>query len=172
MVPLFADVGVQLVKGEAAGNIHGDWLQGDLQVLGGVPGENYECLPALGLGDQLSGGGDSFFFPKLPEGTDPAVLEAQTQLAKIVIGKEAQLAFNLKKGSMPIRTDIDLSKANPCMNKALALLKNGLLPTGDLNLTSDTQAQMQDLSIEFINDKSISLEDYINRYADILATAQ
>ena len=117
MVPLFADVGVQLVKGEAAGNIHGDWLQGDLQVLGGVPGENYECLPALGLGDQLSGGGDSFFFPKLPEGTDQAVIDAQTALAKVVIGKEAQLAFNLKKGSMPIRTDIDLSKANPCMTE-------------------------------------------------------
>ncbi len=169
LVPSFGDVGVQLLKGEAAGNIHGDWLQGDLQIAGGVPGENYECLPALGLGDQLSGGGDSFFFPKLPEGTDPAVLEAQTELAKIVIGKEAQLAFNLKKGSMPIRTDIDLSKANPCMKKALALLDNGLLPQGDLSLSSDTQAQMQDLTLEFINDKSIPLDDYINRYAEILS---
>jgi glucose/mannose transport system substrate-binding protein len=128
--------------------------------------------PALGLGDQLSGGGDSFFFPKLPDGTDQAVIDAQTALAKIVVGKDAQLAFNLKKGSMPIRTDIDLSKANPCMKKALALLKNGLLGTGDLNLSSDTQQQMQDLSIEFMNDKSIPLDDYINRYADILAGDQ
>ena len=172
LVPNFSDVGVQLLKGEAAGNIHGDWLQADLQVAGGVAGESYECLPALGLGDQLSGGGDSFFFPKLPEGTDQAVLDAQTELAKVVVGKEAQLAFNLKKGSMPIRTDIDLSQANPCMQKALALLANGLLPTGDLNLSSDTQAQMQDLSIEFINDKSISMDDYINRYADIMSMAE
>lgn len=169
LVPNFGDVGVQLLEGEAAGNIHGDWLQGDLQVAGGIPGENYECVPALGLGDQLSGGGDSFFFPKLPEGTDQAVLDAQTELAKIVIGKDAQLAFNLKKGSMPIRTDIDLSKANPCMQKALALLDHGLLPQGDLSLSSDTQAQMQDLSIEFINDKSISIDDYISRYAEILS---
>ena len=169
LVPNFGDVGVQLLEGEAAGNIHGDWLQGDLQVAGGVPGTDYECLPALGLGDQLSGGGDSFFFPKLPEGTDPAVLKAQEDLAKIVIGKEAQLAFNLKKGSMPIRTDIDLTKANPCMQKALALLDNGLLPQGDLSLSSDTQAQMQDLTLEFINDKSIPLDDYINRYAEILS---
>ncbi len=172
MVPSFVDVGIQLLKGEAAGNIHGDWLQGDLQVAGGVPGQNYECVPALGLGDQLSGGGDSFFFPVLPAGTDQAVIDAQTALAKVVVGKEAQLAFNLKKGSMPIRTDIDLAKANPCMKKALALLKNGLLPTGDLNLSSDTQAQMQDLSIEFINDKSITMDDYISRYADILSSAE
>jgi glucose/mannose transport system substrate-binding protein len=39
-VPLFADVGVQLLKGEAAGNIHGDWLQADLQVAGSRPGRS------------------------------------------------------------------------------------------------------------------------------------
>jgi len=169
LVPNFGDVGVQLLEGKAGGNIHGDWLQGDLQIAGGKPGENYECLPALGLGDQLSGGGDSFFFPKLPEGTPQDVIDAQTELAKVVVSKEAQLAFNLKKGSMPIRTDIDLTKANPCMKKALALLNNGLLPQGDLSLSSDTQAQMQDLTLEFINDKSIPIEDYISRYAEILS---
>lgn len=170
-VPSFADVGNQLLAGEAAGNIHGDWLQGDLQVAGGVPGENYECLPALGLGDQLSGGGDAFFFPVLPEGTDPAVVEAQGQLARILIGKDAQLAFNMKKGSMPIRTDIDLAQANPCMQKALGLLENGLLPSGDWALSSDTQQQLQDLNIEFLGDLSITVDDYVERYASIIESA-
>ena len=170
-VPSFADVGNQLLAGEAAGNIHGDWLQGDLQVAGGVPGENYECLPALGLGDQLSGGGDAFFFPVLPEGTDPAVVEAQGQLARILIGQDAQLAFNMKKGSMPIRTDIDLAQANPCMQKALGLLENGLLPSGDWALSADTQQQLQDLNIEFLGDLSIPVDDYIERYASIIESA-
>lgn len=171
MVPAFADVGNQLLAGEAAGNIHGDWLQGDLQVAGGVPGEDYECLPALGMNDQLSGGGDAFYFPVLPEGTDPAVIEAQTELAKILVGKEAQLAFNLKKGSMPIRTDVDLSQANACMQKALELLGNGLLPSGDFALSSDTQQQLQDLNIEFLGDDSITVDDYIERYASIIESA-
>ena len=170
-VPSFADVGNQLLAGEAAGNIHGDWLQGDLQVAGGVPGENYECLPALGLGDQLSGGGDAFFFPVLPEGTDEAVVEAQGQLARILIGQDAQLAFNMKKGSMPIRTDIDLAQANPCMQKALGLLENGLLPSGDWALSSDTQQQLQDLNIEFLGDLSITVDDYVERYASIIESA-
>ena len=171
MVPSFGDVGTQLLEGTAAGNIHGDWLQGDLQVAGGVPGKDYECLPALGLGDKLSGGGDSFYFPVLPEGTDPAVIQAQTDLAKIIISPEAQLAFNLKKGSMPIRTDIDLSGANACMQKALGLLKNGLLPSGDFALSSDTQQQFQDLNTEFLADDSITVDDYIERYASILESA-
>jgi len=171
MVPAFADVGNQLLTGEAAGNIHGDWLQGDLQVAGGVPGEDYECIPALGLNDQLSGGGDAFYFPVLPEGTDPEVIEAQTELAKVLVSPEAQLAFNLKKGSMPIRTDIDLSQANACMQKALGLLGNGLLPSGDFALSSDTQQQLQDLNIEFLDDDSITIDDYIERYASIIESA-
>jgi glucose/mannose transport system substrate-binding protein len=171
MVPSFGDVGTQLLEGTAAGNIHGDWLAGDLQVAGGVPGEDYECLPALGLGQQLGGGGDSFYFPVLPEGTDPAVIEAQAQLARLLISPDAQLKFNMVKGSMPIRTDIDLSQANPCMQKALALLPNGLLPTGDSNLSSDAQQQTQDLNTEFLDDDSITVDDYIERYASIIESA-
>ena len=171
MVPSFSDVGNQLLAGEAAGNIHGDWLQGDLQVAGGVAGENYECVPALGLNTQLSGGGDSFYFPLLPEGTDPEVIAAQEALARTIISPEAQLAFNMKKGSMPIRLDIDLSQANPCMQKALALLENGLLPSGDFALSSDTQQQLQDLSVEFLGDLSIPVDDYVERYASIIESA-
>jgi glucose/mannose transport system substrate-binding protein len=171
MVPSFGDAGNQLLTGDAAGNIHGDWLQGDLQIAGGVPGEDYECLPALGLGTQLTGGGDSFYFPILPEGTDPAVIEAQTQLARILISPDAQLKFNLVKGSMPIRTDIDLSGANACMTKALALLDNGLLPSGDFSLSSDTQKQLEDLNLEFIADDNISVDDYVERYATIIDQA-
>lgn len=171
MVPSFGDVGNQILAGEAAGNIHGDWLQGDLQVAGGVAGENYECLPALGLNDQISGGGDAFYFPVLPDGTDQDVLDAQIDLARVLVSPEAQLAFNLKKGSMPIRLDIDLSKANPCMQKAIDLLGNGLLPSGDFSLSSDTQAQLQDLSIEFLGDSRISVDAYVERYASIMETA-
>lgn len=171
MVPSFGDVGNQILEGTAAGNIHGDWLQGDLQVAGGVPGVNYECLPALGLGDKLTGGGDAFYFPVLPAGTDPAVLQAQVDLAKILISPEGQLKFNLVKGSMPIRLDVDLSQANPCMQKAIKLLGNGLLPSGDFALSSDTQQQMQDLNVEFLDDDSITVDAYIERYASIIETA-
>jgi glucose/mannose transport system substrate-binding protein len=171
MVPSFGDVGNQLLAGEAAGNIHGDWLAGDLQIAGGVPGEDYECLPALGVGDQLTGGGDSFYFPVLPEGTDPAVIEAQAQLARILISPDAQLKFNMVKGSMPIRTDIDLSGANACMQKAIGLLGNGLLPSGDSSLSSDTQQQLQDLDLEFFADENVTVDDYIERRAEIIAAA-
>lgn len=171
MVPSFGDVGNQLLEGTAAGNIHGDWLAGDLQIAGGVPGVDYECIPGLGFGTQLTGGGDSFYFPKLPEGTSQEVLDAQAQLARLLISPEAQLNFNMVKGSMPIRTDIDLSGANACMKKAIDLLGNGLLPSGDFSLSSDTQQQLQDLDLEFFADESITVDDYIERRAEIVAQA-
>ena len=99
------------------------------------------------------------------------MIQAQTDLAKILISPEAQLAFNLKKGSMPIRTDIDLSGANACMAKALKLLDNGLLPSGDFALSSDTQQQLQDLNTEFLDDDSITVDDYVERYASIIESA-
>jgi glucose/mannose transport system substrate-binding protein len=79
----------------------------------------------------------------------------------------------MKKGSMPIRTDIDLSGANDCMKKAIEILKgpDGLLPGGETLLSSDTQQQLDDLNQEFFADKSYSIDDYINRYAEIIGSA-
>lgn len=174
VVPLFADVANQLIAGDAAGNIHGDWIQAEFAVAGAVPGEDYECLPGLGLNSRIEGAGDAFYFPKLPDGTPQDVLDAQMTLARLLVTPEAQVAFNLKKGSMPIRTDVDLSTANACMKKGLEILNgpDGLLPSGETMLSSDTQQQLVDLNQEFFADKSYPLDDYIERYAEIIETAE
>lgn len=173
VVPQFGDVANQLIAGEAGGNIHGDWIQGDFQVAGAKAGVDYECLPGLGLTQRIEGGGDAFYFPQLPEGTAQDVVDAQVTLAKLLVSKEAQVAFNLKKGSMPIRTDIDLSTANECMQKAIAILEgpDGLLPSGETLNSSDTQQQLDDLNQEFFADKSYSVDDYIEEYANIIGSA-
>jgi len=173
VVPQFSDVANQLMAGEAAGNIHGDWIQGEFSVAGAKPGVDYECLPGLGLADRIEGGGDAFYFPVLPEGTSQDVLDAQVTLAKLLVSKEAQVAFNLKKGSMPIRTDVDLSTANDCMKKAIEILKrpDGLLPSGETLNSSDTQQQLDDLNQEFFADKGYSVDDYIEEYASIIEQA-
>jgi glucose/mannose transport system substrate-binding protein len=173
VVPQFADVANQLIAGEAAGNIHGDWIQGEFALAGAVPGTDYECLPGLGLSNRIEGGGDAFYFPKLPEGTAQDVLDAQVTLAKLLVSPEAQVAFNLKKGSMPIRADIDMSSANDCMKKAIEILKgpDGLLPGGETLNSSDTQQQLDDLNQEFFADKSYPIDDYIEAYAQIIDAA-
>jgi glucose/mannose transport system substrate-binding protein len=158
-----------VITGTAGGQIMGDWAQGEFQVANQVAGEDYSCLPGLGVHEYLSTGGDAFYFPKLD---DPEKAAAQLELASMMISKEAQVAFNLKKGSLPIRGDIDLAAANDCMKKGLEILATGnLLPSGDQVFSADTQTQFNDLMVEFMNDKSITPEDAQERYAAIVEAA-
>jgi glucose/mannose transport system substrate-binding protein len=70
--------------------------------------------------------------------------QAQLELASMMISKEAQVAFNLKKGSLPIRGDIDLAAANDCMKKGLEILASGnLVPSGDQVFSADTSDPVQ-----------------------------
>lgn len=136
-----------VITGEAAGQIMGDWAQGEFAVAGKVAGTDYTCLPGLGLNAYLSTGGDAFYFPKLKDADKEA---AQKRLAALLVSPEVQVAFNLKKGSLPIRGDVDLAAANDCMKKGLELLKSGnIVPSGDMVWSPDVQKQAEDLMVEF-----------------------
>ncbi len=158
-----------VITGQAGGQIMGDWAQGEFQVAGQVAGEDYTCLPGLGVNEIISTGGDAFYFPK---NEDPAVEAAQLELASLMLSKEVQVNFNLKKGSLPVRGDVDLTAANDCMKKGLAILADGnILPDGNQTLSPDTQGQIEDLMTEFWADNAITAEDAQARYAAIIADA-
>ncbi|MCF4098134.1 ABC transporter substrate-binding protein [Maritalea mediterranea] len=158
-----------VITGQAGGQIMGDWAQGEFQVAGQVAGEDYSCLPGLGVNAVLDTGGDAFYFPKTD---DPEITAAQKELASLMLSKEAQVAFNLKKGSLPVRGDVDLDAANDCMKKGLDILANGsIMPSGDMLLTPDTSSQIEDLLAEFWSDTSMTPEMAQERYANIIANA-
>jgi glucose/mannose transport system substrate-binding protein len=158
-----------VITGEAGGQIMGDWAQGEFQVADQKAGEDYSCLPGLGVHKYISTGGDAFYFPK---NDDPEVTAAQKELASLMLSKEVQVAFNLKKGSLPVRGDVDLAAANDCMKQGLEILHDGnMLPSGDQVFSADTQTQFNDLMVEFMKDPNISAEDAQERYADIVANA-
>lgn len=157
-----------VITGKAGGQIMGDWAQGEFAIAEQVAGEDYTCLPGMGLNEVIDTGGDAFYFPVVD---DPEVKAAQLEMASILISKEAQVAFNLAKGSLPVRGDIDLSTANDCMQKGLKILADGgVLPSGDQNLSADTQTQIEDLMAEFWA-SDMTAEDAQGRYASIVADA-
>jgi glucose/mannose transport system substrate-binding protein len=158
-----------VITGQAGGQIMGDWAQGEFQVANQVAGEDYTCLPGLGVNEIISTGGDAFYFPKL---NDPEKEQAQLALASLMMSPEVQVSFNLKKGSLPVRGDVDLEAANDCMKKGLEILASGnILPDGNQTLTPDTQGQIEDLMTEFWSSDAISAADAQARYAAIIATA-
>lgn len=158
-----------VITGKAAGQVMGDWAQGEFQLAGQVAGKDYSCLPGLGLNEYLTAGGDAFYFPKLK---DEAKSKAQDVLAQTIVDPKTQVAFNLKKGSLPIRGDVDLASANDCMKKGLAILgKGNVLQSTDQLLSADTQKQKEDLFSQFFANPSISAADAQKRFAEILADA-
>ncbi len=158
-----------VITGQAGAQIMGDWAQGEFQVANQVAGQDYTCLPGLGVNEIISTGGDAFYFPKQD---DPEIEAAQKELAKLLLSPEVQVNFNLKKGSLPVRGDIDLAAANDCMKKGLEILASGnILPAGTQVLSADTTGQIEDLMVEFWNDPSYSAADAQAKYAEIIAEA-
>ncbi|MHA7971038.1 ABC transporter substrate-binding protein [Rhizobium sp. CAU 1783] len=158
-----------VITGKAGGQIMGDWAQGEFQLAGQVAGKDYTCLPGLGVNEIITTGGDAFYFPVLK---DEEKSKAQEVLASTLVNPTTQVAFNLKKGSLPIRGDVDLAAANDCMKKGLDILAKGnVLISTDQMLSADSQKQMEDLFSEFFATPSMTPEDAQKRFTDIIASA-
>ncbi|MFE0018171.1 ABC transporter substrate-binding protein [Mesorhizobium sp. NPDC059054] len=158
-----------VITGKAGGQIMGDWAQGEFQVAGKVAGKDYTCLPGLGMSNALATGGDAFYFPLLK---DAEKAKAQEVLAETLLDPKTQVAFNLKKGSLPVRGDVDLNSANDCMKKGLDILAKGtVIPWTDQLLSQDTQKQKEDLFSEFFAKPDLTVEDAQKRFADIISSA-
>lgn len=158
-----------VITGKAGGQIMGDWAQGEFQLANQKAGTDYTCLPGLGLNEYLTANGDAFYFPLLK---DEAKSKAQEVLAEVIVDPKTQVAFNLKKGSLPIRGDVDLGVANDCMKKGLAILAKGsVLPSTDQLISADTQKQKEDLMSEFFANASLTAEAAQKRFAGIISSA-
>ncbi|MEP3278443.1 MAG: ABC transporter substrate-binding protein [Stappiaceae bacterium] len=159
-----------VITAQAGGQLMGDWAQGEFQVANQVAGKDYTCLPGLGVNEYISTGGDAFYFPK---NDDPEKTKAQLELASLMLAKEVQVNFNLKKGSLPVRGDVDLAAANDCMKKGLEILASGnIIPGLDQVRSPDTQKRLEDLLVEFWKSQEMSAEDAHQRWANILKTAE
>lgn len=159
-----------VITGKAGGQIMGDWAQGEFALAGKVAGTDYTCLPGLGMNDVIATSGDAFYFPVLK---DEEKSKAQEVLASTLVSPSGQVAFNLKKGSLPVRGDVDLAAANDCMKKGLDILAKGnVVNWTDQLLSADTQKQKEDLFSEFFANASMTPEDAQKRFADIIASAE
>ena len=98
--------------------------------------------------------------------------KAQEVLASTLLSPVTQVAFNLKKGSLPVRGDVDLAAANDCMKKGLEIVAQGnALTSTDQLLSPDSQSQKQDLMTEFFSSTSMTPEAAQERFAEIISSA-
>ncbi|MFA0031400.1 ABC transporter substrate-binding protein [Vibrio sp. 10N.261.49.A12] len=146
-----------VINGEAAMQIMGDWAKGEFTAAGKVPGKDYICAPAPGTDGQFTFNIDSFAFFEL---SDEENQKAQQDLAKTILTKDFQEVFNLNKGSIPVRLDMDMSKFDQCALDSMATFKasaesGDLVPSmaHGLATTSYAQGAIYDVVTNFFNEK-------------------
>jgi glucose/mannose transport system substrate-binding protein len=110
--------------------------------------------------------GDVFVFPK----TDNAnAIKAQNLLATVMTSPEAQVAFSAKKGSIPIRPDVDTSSLDICAKEGIAIMKDKSrqLPNPEMLISPDLQGALTDVITNFWN-KNESVDDAQKAFASAL----
>jgi glucose/mannose transport system substrate-binding protein len=170
MVPQWNEAVGLVIQGKAAANIMGDWAGGEFAVAKMVAGKDYDCLPGLGVTPVLNTGGDVFYFPK---NKDAAVTAAQKKMAATLVSKEVQVAFNLKKGSLPMRADVDLGAANDCMKKGLEILDHStaVFPNDIQMIDRDSLNQINDNFTAFMADPAMTAAAAQAKFVDIITNA-
>lgn len=145
-----------VINGEAAMQIMGDWAKGEFTAAGKLPGKDYICAPAPGTDGQFTFNIDSFAFFELSNKDNQ---KAQQDLARTILTKDFQEVFNLNKGSIPVRLDMDMSKFDQCALDSMATFKasaksGDLVPSmaHGLSTTSYAQGAIYDVVTNFFND--------------------
>ncbi|SER66833.1 glucose/mannose transport system substrate-binding protein [Propionibacterium cyclohexanicum] len=91
-------------SGQAAYNLMGDWALAEFTSKGLTWGKEYSSFPLVGMDQTFGFLADSFTLPKGAKNPGGA-----KDWLNLVGGAEGQRVFNLKKGSIPPRTDVPAS---------------------------------------------------------------
>jgi len=150
------DATAMLIKGTAGVQFMGDWVKGEFGLAKQEAGRDYGCIPGFGANSPYVIQGDVLVFPKT---TDAAAIKAQKLLASVITAPATQVAFNIKKGSIPIRTDVDATKMDICAQQGLAIMKDKSrqIGNGEAYLTPDQNGALQDIITAYWN-KNIPVE--------------
>lgn len=144
------DATAMLITGRAGVQFMGDWAKGEFTLAGQQPGRDYGCIPGFGPASPYIIQGDVLVFPKTNK---PEAQQAQKLLASVVTTPATQVAFSNKKGSIPIRTDVDASKLDMCAQLGLAIMKDKSRPVGngEVYLTPDQNGALADILTAYWN---------------------
>jgi glucose/mannose transport system substrate-binding protein len=100
----------QVLRGEAAMLVMGDWAKAEMQAAGAVLDEDFGCLPAPGTAAYHLYSVDTLSMFAHDYGPAPA----QEKLARLVVSPAVQAEYNAVKGSVPVRLDADPARMDAC----------------------------------------------------------
>lgn len=125
------DTTALLIGGRAGLQFMGDWVKGEFTAAGQQPGRDYGCTPGLSPRSPYIVDGDVLVFPKDKDGSARA---AQQLLARVATAPATQLAFSARKGSVPVRTDLDTRTLDACAQLGASALRDASRLVGNTEM--------------------------------------
>ena len=164
------DATAMVITGKAGFQVMGDWAKGEFLSAGQTPGKEYGCA-IVGADGGYVMGGDVFVFPKMKDANGTA---AQAKLESLMLDPATQIAFNTKKGSVPARTDLDVSSMDICAQKGVALLKDPKkqLPSITYLISPDETGALNDVITQYLNTPSETADDFVAKFAAAVKASQ
>jgi glucose/mannose transport system substrate-binding protein len=162
------DATALVITGKAGFQIMGDWAKGEFLAAHQTPGNEYGCFFGFGAKPPYVIAGDVFVFPK---SKDPNAVKAQHLLASVVTSPAAQVAFNNKKGSIPVRSDVDVKALDACAQAGMAALadKSRQIAVPDMVMTPDMIGSVQDVISNYWNTNQ-SVDDVVKALQGAVTT--
>ena len=122
------DTTALLITDKAGFQTVGDWAKGEFLAANKTAGKEFGCFSGWGPKSAYMVSGDVFVLPKT---SNKEANSAQQLMAKVVTSPATQVAFNNKKGSIPIRPDVDVSSMDICAQAGVVALKDTARQTPD-----------------------------------------
>jgi glucose/mannose transport system substrate-binding protein len=156
------DATALVITNKAAMHFNGDWAKGEFIAAGQTAGKEYGCTLVGEGGGKLVIGGDVFVFPVTK---DKNALAAQDKLIEVLLDPTSQVEFNKKKGSIPVRMDVDVSSMDVCAQKSHAVLSDpaNQVEAMEILTTPNFQGAMQDAVTQYWNNPNMSADAFIDK---------
>ena len=163
-----------VMQEKAAFQFMGDWAKGEFIAAGKVPGKDFLCAAAPGTATSYTFNMDSFAMFKLK---DASAQKAQGDLAAAIMGTEFQEVFNLNKGSIPARLNMNMAKFDDCAKLSSkdfvdSAKTGGLVPSvaHGMAISPAAEGAIKDAVSQFWNDDSVTVAEAQKRIASAAKT--
>ncbi|WP_102783543.1 ABC transporter substrate-binding protein [Thalassospira sp. GB04J01] len=161
-----------VIKGDAAFQFMGDWAKGEIIAAGIEPGTTVGCAFAPAVDTAYIMTVDAFAFSAM-DGEDAT--PAQEKMAKVMLEPDVQIAFNMKKGSIPARLDVPSDSFDACAQKAIKTLqdkKTHLVSTGLFGVPSAVSGAIDDSISNFWNSADMSPKEGQEQFHEAISYAK
>ena len=153
-----------VIQGETLFQIMGDWAKSEFVRAGQKPGVEFLCVATPGTGSSMNFNTDAFLFFK----TRADNSKAQMALARTMMDKQTQETFNIAKGSVPARMDVDMSKFDDCSKRTYAEFTaaakaNTLVPFHAMEKPAGRYSAMNDVAIEFFSKAEMTPQQGVDK---------